>query len=90
MTVKELAKKLTAGMYRTINGFYCNGIFYNGYTVIDETTIEFHFARLSYVGADVFCKTRLNINQIQGIETIKVYNEREGYKTPYNNVILKA
>ena len=89
MTVKELAKTLSDGMFRTINGFYCDGIFYNGYSVIDDTTIEFHYAKLSFVGADVFNNTRININRVKSVEKIRVYNEREGYKTTYNNVVLK-
>ena len=90
MTVKELAKTLSNGMFKAIRGFYCDGVFYNGYAVIDEKTIEFHYTKLSYVGADVHKKARININRVAGVENIKVYNELVGYKTLYNNVVLKA
>lgn len=89
MTTKELARTLSAGMFKTTNGFYCDGIFYNGYAIVDETTIEFTYTKLSYVGADVFNKTRININRVAGVGKIRAYNEREGYYLPYNNVILK-
>ena len=89
MTAKELAKELSARMFRTVEGLYCDGVFYNGYAVKGETTIEFMYTKLSYVGVDVFNKTLVNTNNVTGVESIKVYNEREGYKMPYANVILK-
>ena len=88
MTAKELAKKLSARMFH-VEGFYCNGVFYNGYAVTGEKTIEFTYTKLSYVGADVFNKTLVNTNNVVAVESVKVYNEREGYKMPYANVILK-
>ena len=90
MTAQELAKKLSERKFRTPEGFYSNGVYYNGSAVKGETTIEFTYTKLSYVGADVFNKTLVNTNNVAGVESIKVYNEREGYKTPYANVILKV
>ena len=84
MTANELGRRISAGMFRTIDGFFCDGNFYNMYAVIDETTIAFSFTK-----DDVFNRKIVNINRVNGIEKIWAYNEREKRKLPYDNVILK-
>lgn len=79
MTMKELTTKLSASL-NMLKGFACEGILCRGWWQVNDNVIEFKTEDDRYI--------RIRIDDVAEIGTCKIFDERNGFRKPYANVVL--
>ena len=81
MTMKELTTTLSASL-NMLKGFCYNCRLCNGWRKVNETVIEFRYSDDGRIA-------RIELDQIDSIGKVLIFDKRCGYNKPYPNVITK-